>query len=61
MYQKGRGVPQDYVFAYGWTNIAATQDHKEARELRGMLRPVMTSEQLAEAQALIREFQGRTE
>ena len=61
VYRNGWGVPQDYVFAYAWTNLAAAQGHKEARELRDELRLVMTLGQIAEAQTLSREFQGRTE
>ena len=61
MYNHGRGVQRDYVPAYVWTNLAAAQGHKEARELRDKLQLAMTSGQIAEAQALSREFQGRTE
>ena len=61
MYGNGRGVPQDYVFAYAWMNLAAAQGQRGARELRDKLQLVMTSGQMAEAQALSREFQGRTE
>ena len=65
MYYYGEGVPQDYVFAYAWKNLAAAQQGwplwREAREMRDKLRLVMTSGQIAEAQALGREFQGRTE
>lgn len=60
-YYYGEGVPQDYVFSYAWSNLAAAQAHREARELRDKLRLAMTSGQIAEAQALSREFRGRTE
>ena len=61
MYGNGRGVPQDDVFAYAWLNLAAAQGQRGARELRDTLSSVMTSGQMAQAQALSREFQGRTE
>ena len=60
-YYDGEGVPQDYVFAYAWMNLSAAQGVREARELRDKLRLAMTSGQIADAQALSREFQGRTE
>lgn len=60
-YYYGEGVPQDYVFSYARSNLAAAQAHREARELRDKLRLAMTSGQIAEAQALSREFRGRTE
>ena len=32
MYEKGQGVPQDYVQAYMWFNLAAAQGTKGAAE-----------------------------
>jgi TPR repeat protein len=34
MYQDGREVPQDYVLAHLWFNLAAAQGHLDARKLR---------------------------
>ena len=61
-YDGDEGVPQDYVFAYAWTNLAAAQGIEVARRLRDeSLRLAMTSGQIAEAQALSRDFRGRTQ
>lgn len=46
----GEGVPQDYVEAYKWLNLAAAQGLDKAVTLRDALRPLLSSEQLTEAQ-----------
>jgi uncharacterized protein len=46
----GLGVPEDYVEAYKWLNLAAAQGIEPAISLRDTLRPLLTSAQLAEAQ-----------
>ena len=61
MYYKGNGVPQDYVQAYKWFNLAAaTSTEKEARdravEARDLVAARMTAAQIAEAQKLAREW-----
>ena len=37
MYANGQGVPQDYMEAYMWWNLAAAQGNGEAREKRDLL------------------------
>lgn len=37
MYEKGRGVTQDFVLAYAWFNLAAEQGHEDAKTARGNL------------------------
>lgn len=61
MYYDGEGVPRDYVLAYAWANRAAAQGRRLAQELRAKLQLAMKPGQIAEAQALSREFQDRTE
>ena len=61
MYYVGKGVPQDYVEAYKWCNLAAARAvDKEMRdaatELRDALAGMMTPTQVAEAQKLAREW-----
>ena len=34
MYQQGKGVIKDYVYAHMWWNIAASQGHKDATKNR---------------------------
>ena len=56
MYDKGQGVPQDYVQAHMWFNLAAAQGVKQAAEARDRLAPKMSSAQIEEAQRLAREW-----
>jgi TPR repeat protein len=60
MYANGRGVLQDYVQAYMWSNLAASRSTGEDREgsvgLRDGVAGRMTADQLAEAQRLVREW-----
>ena len=56
MYANGEGVPEDYVRAYAWLNIAAASGGEDAIELRSMTRELMTPSQIAEAQQLSREI-----
>ncbi len=60
MYASGRGVPRDYVMAYIWANLAATQGDKTASELRSIVEKMMTPEQITEAQRLSREFKVKS-
>ena len=59
MYNKGQGVPQDYVLAYMWINLAATQGGKFAVQNRDIAAKKMTSEQIAEAEILAREWKPK--
>ncbi len=56
MYASGRGVPSDYVMAYMWVNLSASQGEETAGELRSTLEKVMTREHIYEAQRLSKEF-----
>ncbi len=64
MYYNGQGVPEDHVQAHMWYNLAAldlTGDDKEAAvKNRDSLAEKMTSEQIAEAQRLAREWKPKT-
>ena len=59
MYYGGDGVPQDRVLAHMWYNLAAAQGHAIAKELRDLMAKSMTSEQIAEAQRLAREWKPK--
>jgi uncharacterized protein len=61
MYDIGQGVPQDYVEAYKWYNLAAAQGVQTAFQNRDALIPFMTTDQIAKAQQLSREFTPRKE
>ena len=58
-YAKGLGVAKDYVEAYKWSLLAAAQGGDEARRLSTGLEYWMTREQIAEGQALARNFKPR--
>ena len=55
-YYNGQGVPQDYVQAHLWWNLAAAQGDEEARENRDIIAAKMTPAQIEEAQRLAREW-----
>jgi TPR repeat protein len=59
MYGAGEGVPQDYVLAYMWFNLAAAQGQKGAKSARDEIAKRMTSEQVEEAQKLAREWKPK--
>ena len=64
-YGTGAGVPQDYVQAHMWTNLAVTQSSGEERDRRERNRDIiaakMTADQVAEAQRRAREWQPTRE
>jgi len=72
-YEQGHGVRQDYVEAYKWYNLAAANEDvsqggaleklgfEPASKMRDHLAQLMTSEQIAEAQQLAREFKPHKE
>ena len=60
MYSNGQGVPQDYLQAYLWFNLAASRMTGEQREdavhTRDVIAGRLTPNQLAEAQRLAWEW-----
>ena len=64
LYFNGRGVPQDYVLAHMWSNLAAAHlpDDlaKKAADLRQGIELSMSPEQIAEAQKLAREWKPKS-
>ena len=66
MYEYGRGVPQDFVRAHMWFNLAASRlppggVRDSAVKDRDRIAARMTPEQIAEAQRLARDWQPRAE
>ena len=65
MYRPGQGVPQDYVQAHRWMNVAASgvNGYRQAEYLnsRDALTGEMTPAQIAEAQRLAREWKPKAE
>jgi TPR repeat protein len=64
LYRDGKGVPQDYVQAHLWFNLAASQstgeDHDQYAAARDDIATKMTAGQFAEAQRLAREWKPAT-
>jgi uncharacterized protein len=62
-YADGKGVPQDYVLAHMWANLAAASLSAEARDaavgVRDRVAARMTQEQVGEAQRLARDWKPR--
>ncbi len=59
IYHNGEGVPQDFVEAHKWLNLAAAKDSRDAKT-RDAAAAKMTREQIAEAQRLAREWKPKT-
>ena len=59
MYIIGDGVLQDYVQAHKWFNILAANESEAALRKRENVAKKMTTEQIAEAQKLAREWMGK--
>ena len=59
-YEHGNGVPQDYVLAHMWYNLAASRETGEVRyqavQGRNIVAERMSADQLAEAQRLARDW-----
>ncbi len=58
MYYDGKGVPQHYVRAYAWFNLAAAQGHSEADMVRDRILKSMTPRQIESGQELSIELQS---
>ena len=59
MYLYGQGVQQDYIHAYMWLNLSATQAADGSAELRDKTAARMTPSQIAEAQRLARKWKPK--
>ena len=60
MYDSGEGVPENFVLAYKWANLAAARGSEKARELKSGVKKLMTREQIAEAQQLSLEWENQS-
>ena len=56
MYANGEGVPQDYVQAHMWFNLAASKGNENGRKNRDIIAKKMTPVQITEAQRIAREW-----
>ena len=60
LYERGDGVPKDYVQAYMWYKLGAANGGKSGAIMRDELAIRMTSDQLAEANKLAREWKPKS-
>lgn len=56
MNAKGQGVPQNYIRAHLWFNLAATQGDDTVQKNRDVAAAKMTPTQIAEARKLARKW-----
>ena len=60
MYDKGHGVPQDFVLAYKWLNLAAAHAHGHQRDVYARFRDAvaskMSTDEIVEGQRLVRRW-----
>jgi peptidoglycan hydrolase-like protein with peptidoglycan-binding domain len=61
MYRDGQGMPQDYVRAHQWLNLAAAAGQEDAAQARDELTQRMDPSQIAEAQRLASAWRPATE
>jgi TPR repeat protein len=59
-YSKGQGVPQDYIQAHMWFNLAGASGYADGLKNRDIVARMMTPDQIAEAQRLAREWKPKT-
>jgi TPR repeat protein len=59
MYGTGHAVPQDFVLAHMWFNLAAAQGSQEAISTRDTAAKLMTPAKIADAQKLAREWKPK--
>lgn len=59
LYMNGQGLAQDPVQAYMWLDLAASRGSKAALEARAELTAKMSSEQIAQARAMVKAWKPR--
>jgi uncharacterized protein len=59
MYFKGPGVPQDYVLAHMWWNLAGSNGNKNAVENRNIVEKKMSKQQIEKAQEMARNWKPK--
>ena len=59
LYDKGKGVPQDYVLAHMWLNIAGSNGDKNAVTSKNTVEKDMTPQQIEKAQEMARNWKPK--
>ena len=60
LYERRDGVPKEYVQAYMWYKLRAAHGETSGAIMRNDLAIRMTSDQLAEAKKLVREWKPKS-
>ena len=55
-YDKGQGVPKDYVSAHMWFNLSGSNGYKDAVKNRNIVEEKMSKQQIEKAQELARNW-----
>src|SRR5262245_60081556 len=58
-YQHGQGVATNLVEAYKWFTLAGQQGIPDARQANAQLKPLLTAEQIVQAEAGAAAFRAR--
>ncbi|MYG43200.1 MAG: sel1 repeat family protein, partial [Rhodobacteraceae bacterium] len=58
MYYNGIGVPQNYVLAHAWTNLASANGHPDAEELRDSVELLLAQSLVDDTQKLAGCFES---
>ena len=59
MYGIGKGVRKDSVPLHMWLTLAVAQGHKKAQKAREIAVKLMTPDQIAEAQRMVRDWMAK--
>ena len=59
MYHQGQGVPQDFVWAHMWLNLASVHEDKVSGKQRDKVAKLMTPAEIRKAQRLAREWRPK--
>ena len=59
MYEEGHGVPQDYVLALMWLNIAGSNENEVDVKQRTILEKQMTPKEIEKAQEMARNWKPK--
>ena len=59
MYDKGQGVPQDYVLAHMWWNLSGSNGNKDAVTNRNIIEKRMSPSQKEKAQEMARNWKPK--
>ena len=59
MYEAGMGVLQDYVVAYMWFNLSASQGNKDSKKKENEIANKMTPSQIEKAQEMARNWKPK--